>query len=123
MTSDFIIQLFQKTFLALLSSTIPIAFANFMVWKKKIPPSLFVRFPGWRHWARGPLVITTVPMQLCIFYVMETASLFKPELKLGSILFTVLASGILTAIAITLLYLMARNAFVPREEKDAWNFD
>lgn len=123
MISNLMEQLAQNMFLAIMSSIIPIAFANLMVWRKKIPLSLFVRFPGWRHWARSPLVIMTVSLHLLIFCIKGTSVLFMPEPKPFAILITVLGSGILITIAITLIYLMARNTFVPREEKDRRSAD
>jgi hypothetical protein len=121
MTSALISQLPEKLFLAVLSSIIPIVFANLMVWKKKVSPSLFARFPGWRHWARSPLVIMTVFLQSLVFLMRETGTLFRPEPKPGMILLTIVMSGIFMTVLITLIYMMARSAFVPREEKDTWS--
>lgn len=120
MISILISQLPEKLFLAILSSIIPIVFAHLVVWKKKVSPSLFISFPGWRHWARSPLVIMTVFLQSLVFFMRETGTLFRPEPKLGMILVTIVLSGTCMTVLIMLIYMMARNAFVPREEKDIW---
>jgi hypothetical protein len=112
MTSDFTVQLFQKLFLALLSSTIPIAFANFMVWKRKVPPSLFVKFTHCKMWMRDPLVILVVMMQFVFALMRDTQDLFEPKLRLGAILLTIILSGAGLTLAMIWMYVNAREALV-----------
>jgi hypothetical protein len=112
-------ELLQKLLLAVFASMIPIAFANFMVWKRKLPPSLFIRFPWWKKLVRDPLVIMVVTLQFLFFFVRDTGNLFEPSPRPGMIVLTTVLMGTFTTLVMTLIYIMARNTFSPREEKDA----